>query len=381
MSKNTPSAQRTATCSATMSEVTTACVFCTVLMIAHSLKCFHSFNTVPGTEGVEGVLLNCSSKQDACILIFYNIEKRSDKKLEGYLYSMRCAQKSECNMAESMTTAGFYISYNSTCCDIDKCVPRRPLSYNVYSYGCATKNIFKNNGEFVNSFSLLTRFVIKGISREHQLPVGNFLWCHECQDAKSSSCAKYQVLCQPDNDVCLTEMRRITEDPSRKLTMQTVKRCGNSDECNIDGTLTGRGITLTIKTLTIKTSCCETDMCNAPDGSWSLKRKKPNGKMCPIYSSLHKDYPELDVVQCTGDETRCVNFTSLITEGSISREELLHGCAMESICENKLIKEYRSTSNKMLVKNDIICSNGMTIMFFLHHLIIFCIAALAVLRD
>lgn len=37
--------------------------------------------------------------------------------------------------------------------------------------------------------------------------------------------------------------------------------------------------------------------------------------MCPIYTSLQKDYPELDVVQCTGDETHCVNFTSLITEG------------------------------------------------------------------
>ncbi|XP_040182542.1 phospholipase A2 inhibitor and Ly6/PLAUR domain-containing protein-like [Rana temporaria] len=205
---------------------------------------------------------------------------------------------------------------------------------------------------------------------------GSFLWCHECQDAQSSFCAKYQVLCQPDNDVCLSELRRMTEDPSRKLTMQTIRRCGNSDECNIDGTLTGRG-----KTLTIKTSCCETDMCNPPEASWSLKRKKPNGKMCPIYSSLQKDYPELDVVQCTGDETHCVNFTSLITEGSFSRDELLHGCAMESICEKKLIKEYRSASNQMLVKNDIVCSNGMTIMVYLHHLIIFYISALAVLRD
>lgn len=327
-------------------------------------------------------------------------------------------------MAGSMTTAGFYISYNTTCCNTDNCFPEGPLlqerslikngvtcpachvekqdpcvperamactgeethcvfqnstmykAYNIYSYGCATKNIFKNNGEFVNSFSVLTRFVIKEISREHQLPVGNFLWCHECQDAQSSSCAKYQVLCGPDNDVCLSEMRRITEDPSRKLTMQTLRRCGNSDECNIDGTLTGRG-----KTLTIKTSCCETDMCNPPDALWSLKRKKTNGKMCPIYTSLQKDYPELDVVQCTGDETHCVNFTSLITEGSLSREELLHGCAMESICENNLIKEYRSVSNQMLVRNDIVCSNGMAIMVCLHHLIIFYIAALAMLRD
>ncbi|XP_040182543.1 uncharacterized protein LOC120915809 [Rana temporaria] len=221
MSKNTPSAQRTATCSANMkSPVTTTCVFSTILMIAHSLQCLYSFNTVPGAQGLVVEISNCTSSQDACIMILYNIDKRSDNKLNGHLFHTRCAEQSECNMAGSMTTAGFYISFNSTCCNTDKCVPPRPLlqerslikngvtcpachvekqdpcvperamactgeethcvfqtstmyrAYKVYSYGCATQNIFKNNGEFVNSFSLLTKFVIQEISSKHQLPVG-----------------------------------------------------------------------------------------------------------------------------------------------------------------------------------------------------------------
>ncbi|XP_077116129.1 uncharacterized protein LOC143770404 isoform X2 [Ranitomeya variabilis] len=182
--------------------------------------------------------------------------------------------------------------------------------HNVYSFGCGTKSVIQKNGNLHNLLSLYSSINITKSTPIPGLKPGNFLWCYICYNDDTASCAKKTKVCEPDEDVCLTERRRITGEQSRKLTMQVRRRCAKSEECQFSGVISGRD-----KTLTIKTSCCDSDICTTPVPQWPLKkRRKSNGKTCPTCFSNDSNCHATNVIQCDGDETRCIYYSSRLTE-------------------------------------------------------------------
>ncbi|XP_075047055.1 uncharacterized protein LOC142107497 [Mixophyes fleayi] len=288
-----------------------ACIFSAVIGTAYPLQCITYLHAHKGliTADQKTILVDCSPEQDVCMMTNYTIERKRYIVNDGIQLQRGCAQSSQCNMKDSMTAAGYYIAYSTTCCNTDSCSPTPPVlpkrtllkngitcpachsekaepcvpvraipctgnethcvlfsekMFNVrpaYSSGCVTKTVFKDNGQKISLLSTFSRITVTEISRVHSLPEGNFLWCHTCHAEHMNSCTyQKQILCPPDNDVCLSEVRSITYEQSRKHVLQILKRCGKSSECKFQGSMTS-----TDKTMAIKTFCCNTDLCNTPD--------------------------------------------------------------------------------------------------------------------
>ncbi|XP_075183333.1 uncharacterized protein LOC142255770 [Anomaloglossus baeobatrachus] len=325
---------------------------CLRCVLYHHSDFQEEFNEKLGKEA------NCPSEDDVCLLVFYVMQQRSDNKLNGFRYLRNCSKSSQCDMNESITTVSNYIRYSTTCCSTDSCLPTLPVlpkvdlkkngvacpackssrsklctpnrtmlctgeetqcvflnetvfqTINLHSYGCGTKNVFQEKGIIINLLSFYSTITVTETRPIEGLQPGNFLWCHVCYDQTAASCSKQRVLCEPDEDVCLSESRRIIDEQSRRLTMQIRRRCGKSPECQFSGIITSRD-----KTLSIKTSCCDMDMCSSPEPQWPLKKRRSNGKTCPdCFPANNSNCRETDIILCTGDETHCIHYSTTLTD-------------------------------------------------------------------
>ncbi|XP_044847497.1 phospholipase A2 inhibitor gamma subunit B-like [Mauremys mutica] len=58
----------------------------------------------------------------------------------------------------------------------------------------------------------------------------------------------------------------------------------------------------------------------------------PNGRSCPGCVAVFADQCSEKTIQCTGDETRCVDIVETLTTGGNPVQMVMKGCASESVC-------------------------------------------------
>ncbi|XP_056400718.1 uncharacterized protein LOC130294610 [Hyla sarda] len=401
-----------------------ACVFCFFMAAAYSLKCVFYREPIYQEHFDEnaGNARNCSSEFDVCLTIIYVLEQRSENRQNGFQCIRACGKSTECDLKESLTTPTYRVRFRTSCCTTDSCLPNLPVlpvkndikngvlcpacysnkenlcvpkrsmectgdethciyynetllkAHNLHSYGCGSKNIFKDKGRIVDLFSVFSKITISEVTPIQGLKPGNFLWCHFCHEINSASCSKHRALCDPDEEVCVSERRRITDENTRRLTMQIRKQCGKYDDCQFNGIISNRE-----KILTIKTSCCDTDLCITAEPLWSLKRSKDNGRTCPsCFPSNNTSCRPTDIIKCNGDQTHCIHYSSTMTkDGSVLLEEY-NGCSSAGICEHATIKPFELPQHK--ITTEIICSGGIRIIHQLLSLVISKCAAWSLLK-
>ncbi|XP_069804397.1 uncharacterized protein [Dendropsophus ebraccatus] len=358
-------------------------------------------------------------------MITYVVQQRSEKIPDGFLYLRHCGTSSQCDLIESLTTPTYNIRYSTKCCTTDACLPTVPVlskekkdnkngvicpachstkdklctpkrsmectgdethciyfnetmlrAYTLHSYGCGTTNIFREKGRIVHTLIFYSTIEISEKKSTLGLQIGNFLWCHVCHEESAASCSKHRILCGPDEDVCITERRRITDEQSRRLTMQIKRRCGRSAECQFTGVITSKA-----NLLSIITSCCNTDMCTTPEPQWSLKRRKNNGKTCPgCFPTNNTNCRATDVVKCNGEETHCIYYSTTIKEDTYTSSDTHHGCSSPGICEHETNKHFEMREFKTLITTEIICSRGIQVIHQLLNLVISKCAAWSLLK-
>ncbi|PIO31304.1 hypothetical protein AB205_0201810, partial [Aquarana catesbeiana] len=102
-------------------------------------------------------------------------------------------------------------------------------------------------------------------------------------------------------------------------------------------------------------SCCDGDGCTPSIQNSTVTSAVSNGVQCktcgPAGSSSCETYTTMN---CTGQETQCVNYTRTDMSGSTSSTSTIRGCGTKSLCDAQNLS---STMNYMTVLNNFTCES------------------------
>ncbi|PIO31303.1 hypothetical protein AB205_0201810 [Aquarana catesbeiana] len=105
-------------------------------------------------------------------------------------------------------------------------------------------------------------------------------------------------------------------------------------------------------------SCCDGDGCTPSIQNSTVTSAVSNGVQCktcgPAGSSSCETYTTMN---CTGQETQCVNYTRTDMSGSTSSTSTIRGCGTKSLCDAQNLS---STMNYMTVLNNFTCESTTT---------------------
>lgn len=155
---------------------------------------------------------------------------------------------------------------------------------------------------------------------------GQALKCIQCSSYSDTNCNGEVTDCPSSSDACATTL--IQNRGFRWTSYFQIKSCVPMSECFNNGRVTGL-----YEQSMFNTSCCFNNSCNDYIPDLPILNLTLNGLLCPAY--VAKDLEPckfLNVSACTGDQTRCVRYSSTTILGSSKNSLFLGGCATESVC-------------------------------------------------
>ncbi|KAM4651017.1 phospholipase A2 inhibitor and Ly6/PLAUR domain-containing protein-like [Discoglossus pictus] len=160
------------------------------------------------------------------------------------------------------------------------------------------------------------------------IATGNGLSCVQCSSLSDAPCAGSVQNCSYSTDVCATT--RIRNTGYSWHSSLYIRSCINPAECDKQGVVTG----LYVKTLS-STTCCSIDKCSPPSPSLPVENSTKNGLVCPSYIDATMEACDIkNKTVCTGDQNRCVRYSTSTTMGASKSRLYLGGCSSESLCSN-----------------------------------------------
>lgn len=181
--------------------------------------------------------------------------------------------------------------------------------------GCATKS-FCSLGHISHSAGSIFDF-------KFICPNGGYtLSCSECTDL--TNCSGPNVTCT-SGSVCVTSYTESTVGGSKST--RYIRSCTPPSQCDQTGSIS----TLYGNTK-MSTSCCAFDNCSSSILPVPSVSSQPNGVTCPTCQSSSSVwcYKE-QTVQCTGNETVCVLYSTNIK----GQSSAIRGCTQPSACNNQ----------------------------------------------
>ncbi|XP_077312846.1 phospholipase A2 inhibitor and Ly6/PLAUR domain-containing protein-like [Lithobates pipiens] len=155
---------------------------------------------------------------------------------------------------------------------------------------------------------------------------GQALKCIQCSSYSDTNCNGQATDCSFSSDACATTL--IRNRGARWTSFFQIKSCVPMSQCFNNGTVTGL-----YEESTFITSCCFNNSCNNDIPSLPPPNLTLNGLLCPSYVAKDLEpckFP--NVSACTGDQNRCVRYSSTTILGSSKNTLFLGGCATESVC-------------------------------------------------
>ncbi|XP_069803685.1 phospholipase A2 inhibitor and Ly6/PLAUR domain-containing protein-like [Dendropsophus ebraccatus] len=144
--------------------------------------------------------------------------------------------------------------------------------------------------------------------------------------ASSQTCSGPSVTC-PSGFLCGSLYLKENKGEFSKdivLESKSTKKCHFKGNINLNGTK-----------FRMAATCCDTEDCTPPDPGFLPISFEPNGLVCPSCTRKRSSWCEPSgIVQCTGDETRCV---LMVEDGNDDYREIDHlisyrGCATKGVC-------------------------------------------------
>ncbi|XP_040183160.1 G surface protein, allelic form 168-like [Rana temporaria] len=181
--------------------------------------------------------------------------------------------------------------------------------------GCATRSLC-SLGHLSHSAGSIFDF-------KFVCPNGGYnLSCSECTD--STTCTGSNVTC-PSGSVCATSYTESTVGGSKST--RYIRSCAPASQCDKTGSVS----TLNGNTK-MTTSCCAFDNCSSSILPVPSVSSQPNGVTCPACQSSSSGWCYMEqTVQCTGNETVCVLYSTNIN-GSLSS---IRGCTQQGTCSSQ----------------------------------------------
>ncbi|XP_075045848.1 phospholipase A2 inhibitor and Ly6/PLAUR domain-containing protein-like [Mixophyes fleayi] len=151
---------------------------------------------------------------------------------------------------------------------------------------------------------------------------GYSLTCIYCESTSTSCTGATTINCSAGNACGYAYAEASEGTIQTKLLFRT---CVRESSCNTSGSITyynGKSKTAT--------SCCSTDNCDPLPLKIPADSAEKNKLVCrSCLKSKAKWCYTSDMMECTGDETKCILQTAKTSSGSFA----LRGCATKSICD------------------------------------------------
>ncbi|XP_068099426.1 uncharacterized protein [Hyperolius riggenbachi] len=304
--------------------------------------------------------------EDNCASLFVLVTKFDGT--DRYYFIRTALRSEECNRTGSISAPRMNISYSTSCCSLNNCLPLRsplppkknttrngilcPACYSEeqkcmathsiectgeetscmtyvshsafgeppvsYSGGCASRDVCGHARSLPFLVDVYTAHNIScAPENSTNLKPGHFLWCITCFTYNSDDCWGDAILCSHSDDACVQEHIRTIHD-GWDVTELT-KRCGTSKECGRVGSFRSAE-----KTMLVNTSCCYGSKCRTPATTLPSISDRDNGLICPgCYVSKSDRCTRFNNIKCTGNETRCMRYVK--TESDRELAWLYHG--------------------------------------------------------
>ncbi|XP_053307502.1 phospholipase A2 inhibitor NAI-like [Spea bombifrons] len=137
--------------------------------------------------------------------------------------------------------------------------------------------------------------------------------------------------------VCMSTLTRSSTAKGGTVT-EFERSCGRPNRCHLMGSMTS----YSVSTATNST-CCSLDLCNPPVPTLPTQTNKMlNGVQCKTCFAHNNQCPKFDSINCTGEETFCVEYDVAGETGSTT----IWGCSSESFCHST--ESRNSVSGKVM---------------------------------
>ncbi|CAM5124941.1 unnamed protein product [Natator depressus] len=141
-----------------------------------------------------------------------------------------------------------------------------------------------------------------------------------------TSCTGDLEACAAGEDSCGIA---VTASTVRIKTQSILKGCMPSSQCKASPFSVNFGTGMRTQT---SFACCLGDARRTATVTVPPADPKPNGRSCPASFAGFADQCSEKTIQCTGDETRCVDMVETLTTGGNPVQMAMKGCASKSVC-------------------------------------------------
>ncbi|XP_077312668.1 uncharacterized protein LOC143933595 [Lithobates pipiens] len=177
---------------------------------------------------------------------------------------------------------------------------------------------------------------------------GQCLKCARCFSFDSDSCTELFSQECPSGEVCASQY---TVSLSAFIVTQAFKRlCAPQAECSVTGTYTYDS-----STKRIATTCCNMDYCTPITPKLPNTSSQPNGVWCQQCYSTNAYTCTGSLVQCTGEQTMCLQKSQKESTGSQAIYFSERGCASKGYCN---MRNTSSVSSAVTEETTYTCTNG-----------------------
>ncbi|KAH0631423.1 hypothetical protein JD844_005746 [Phrynosoma platyrhinos] len=156
---------------------------------------------------------------------------------------------------------------------------------------------------------------------------GNSLQCESCITI-GTKCSGRMKGCRAGEDMCILVFIENTLMGGRR-TQLVAKACASHRVCKKPYQYLNMGQGRYERTIII---CCEENACKKATPKFPSGLIKPNGKQCPGCFISSPGYCGQRMVDCSGEETQCLDVVQNITIGSLVVTSYRRGCVTEALC-------------------------------------------------
>ncbi|XP_065275973.1 phospholipase A2 inhibitor and Ly6/PLAUR domain-containing protein-like [Emys orbicularis] len=185
------------------------------------------------------------------------------------------------------------------------------------------------------------------------LGTGGAISCYNCTSSEGYNCTTNQATCTSAVNSCTTIAR--DEEQGDEDKEKTVYE----NKCNSDDRLCNQfyGLTAGAYRLRWNSTCCRADSCNVPEITLQPSSGVPNGLRCRSCFARGSDVcVPTEVLNCTGLQTRCIQFAATAGAGFEGLRVAFMGCATRSLCDVGAVALFASQRQAMLKTN--LCSTA-----------------------
>uniref|UniRef100_A0A8C5R919 UPAR/Ly6 domain-containing protein n=1 Tax=Leptobrachium leishanense TaxID=445787 RepID=A0A8C5R919_9ANUR len=163
---------------------------------------------------------------------------------------------------------------------------------------------------------------------------GNGILCPECFNSTTANCEGSLATCASCQTV-------VAESGHGNNSVSVIEKSCSvyPDSCNFAYSVTASDFHISFNS-----SCCDTELCNNGSVQVLPRNTTENGLECP--SCFMENATECcanQTVQCTGQETKCVNFTGSLFDQGSCRNYTLQACVTENVCKSQVLPLYPKT--------------------------------------